>query len=404
MSLIPSHTQAAAVLTIAAAFVLTAPASAGPINPPPGPVAPTPGPEPRLAVNETTTPGDSDASPSLFKITQPGSYYLTGNITGVAGKHGIEITSSGVTIDLNGFDLTGVAGSLDGINCSEFGTNNIVIRNGTVRAWGDDGVDMASSVSTANVLVENINADSNGDGGILVVDSSRVVNCSVLAGPTASFGIQCGSSSRVTSCTVRGGTTGIYAGTGSLVSDCAVRSTSGECITVLGFTLVSKCTVLGAAGNGIGSLDSEFSVLDCVVGQCQGNGIDCGSGGVTVDRCAVRNNRGHGIRATGDCLIRNNICENNGIFGTGAGIFASGNKVRIEGNHCTDADFGIQVTGAKAIIIGNSCGGNTTANYSIAAGNSFGAIVVAGTNVAAVNGNSAPSTLSTTDPNANFTY
>jgi len=62
-------------------------ASAGDLNPPPGPVAPTMKSlsevEPRIAINATNTPGDAD---SLFKITQPGSYYLTGNITGVAGK------------------------------------------------------------------------------------------------------------------------------------------------------------------------------------------------------------------------------------------------------------------------------------------------------------------------------
>src|SRR5678815_4185257 len=66
--------------------------------------------EPRVAINATNTPGDTD---SLFKITQPGSYYLTGNITGVAGKHGIAIAASGVTVDLNGFDVAGVPGSFD---------------------------------------------------------------------------------------------------------------------------------------------------------------------------------------------------------------------------------------------------------------------------------------------------
>src|SRR5678809_1013800 len=67
--------------------------------------------QPRIPVNATTTPGDAT---SVFKITQPGSYYLTGNIAGVAGKHGIYVTTGNVTLDLMGFDLVGVAGSLDG--------------------------------------------------------------------------------------------------------------------------------------------------------------------------------------------------------------------------------------------------------------------------------------------------
>src|SRR2546423_524274 len=69
--------------------------------------------EPRIPVNATNTPGDASA---VFKITQSGSYYLTGNITGVSGKHGIYITTGNVTLDLMGFDLVGVAGSLDGVH------------------------------------------------------------------------------------------------------------------------------------------------------------------------------------------------------------------------------------------------------------------------------------------------
>src|SRR4029079_14214982 len=91
-----------AVLAIAAISALLA---QGPLTPPGAP-APTMKTldevEPRIAVNSTNTPGDAD---SLDKITQPGSYYLTGNITGVFGKMGIEIAANGVTIDLMGFEM-----------------------------------------------------------------------------------------------------------------------------------------------------------------------------------------------------------------------------------------------------------------------------------------------------------
>src|SRR6185369_7398513 len=83
--------------------------NAGNLNPPAGPVASTMKTlsevEPRIPINATTTPGDAD---SIFRITQPGSYFLTGNITGVNGKHGIEVAASSVTIDMRGFDLVGV--------------------------------------------------------------------------------------------------------------------------------------------------------------------------------------------------------------------------------------------------------------------------------------------------------
>jgi hypothetical protein len=67
-------------------------AGAGPIDPPAGPVQSTMKGldqiEPRIAINAVNTPGDDDATPSTFKITQPGSYYLAGNLTGETGKAG----------------------------------------------------------------------------------------------------------------------------------------------------------------------------------------------------------------------------------------------------------------------------------------------------------------------------
>ena len=44
-----------------------------------------------------------------YTITESGSYYVTGNLSSTG--HGIIIESSGVTVDLMGFSLTG-----DGIN------------------------------------------------------------------------------------------------------------------------------------------------------------------------------------------------------------------------------------------------------------------------------------------------
>ena len=65
----------------------------GPLTPP---GAPTPTMktldqiEPRKEVNATNTPGDAT---NLFIISTGGSYYLGGNITGVSGKHGIQIAA-----------------------------------------------------------------------------------------------------------------------------------------------------------------------------------------------------------------------------------------------------------------------------------------------------------------------
>ncbi len=84
------------------------PAGAGDVDPPPGPVMPT---MIRLDEIEPRTP----ISALPFTINQCGSYFLTDCLTGVAGQNGITIDADDVTLDLNGFTLIGVPGSLDGI-------------------------------------------------------------------------------------------------------------------------------------------------------------------------------------------------------------------------------------------------------------------------------------------------
>src|SRR5919108_5765842 len=68
---------------------------------PPGPPGPT---MKTLAQIEPRTPIGS----LPFTITDPGSYYLTTNLSGAANNHGISINASDVTLDLNGFALIGL--------------------------------------------------------------------------------------------------------------------------------------------------------------------------------------------------------------------------------------------------------------------------------------------------------
>ena len=89
--------------------------------------------EARTVVNAANTPGDAS---NQFVISASGSYYLTGNLNGVAGKNGISVQASDVTIDLNGFVMQGgPSTSLIGIKVAG-SPQNLVIRNGTLRAWG----------------------------------------------------------------------------------------------------------------------------------------------------------------------------------------------------------------------------------------------------------------------------
>ena len=105
-------------------------ALAGDINPPPGPVGPTMKTlvevEPRTPVQ--SLPGSATA---LHVISEPGSYYLTGNITGVSGKNGIEVASDNISIDLNGFALVGVAEALSAVAVLE-PHHSLTVKNGSI--------------------------------------------------------------------------------------------------------------------------------------------------------------------------------------------------------------------------------------------------------------------------------
>jgi parallel beta-helix repeat protein len=422
-----TRTTTRTVLSLSAlALVITgAVLYAGPLDPPAGPVASTyktlTEVEPRTAINATNTPGDAD---SLFKITVPGSYYLTGNIDGKAGEHGIEIAvvvAGGVTLDLNGFELLGAPGSLDGVSVTIAGQTNIAVVNGSVRNWGDKGVDLVGSFLSTSCRVEGVRASDNVGHGIDLGAGGTASNCSAFS--NGGSGIHTGNGCVVTHCSVSfNSLRGIDATNGCTISNCVASDNS-----IAGIGTFFGCTVLDCTAYNNGSfginVNTGGTVTRCATYENTGIGIN-GNFGVTISNCSTNGNGTHGINAnigctiadctarsnTGDgilcsseCTIRGNTCTQNGFsIGNGAGIHTTSIGNRIEGNHCTVSDRGIDVDDSNNIIIRNTCSGNGI-NWTIAVGNLYGPIV-APPGGAAVNGSTAPAALGSTDPNANFTY
>jgi hypothetical protein len=178
-----AHRRAAAMLAVTiAASICGVVALAGPLDPPPGPITSTTKTnnevEPRTAINSTNTPGDAD---SQFKITAGGSYYLTSNLTGVAGKSGIEIAlpaGGRVILDLSGFTMQGVAGSLGGLT---FGNNPdnlcFLAKNGTIRGWGGNGV--ANSSNTVAIGLADLAVLLNSGWGVNTPGELTARNCRI---------------------------------------------------------------------------------------------------------------------------------------------------------------------------------------------------------------------------------
>lgn len=332
----------------------------------------------------------------MFRITQSGSYYLTGNIIGEAGKSGIVIALGDVTLDLDGFAVIGTSGSLTGILVAGDGVS---IHNGTIRNWGNDGVNLFSNTSEY-CLLSDLRCIANGGNGISASNACVIRNCT--SALNQSDGLLIGAGGTITGCTAR-----VNSGRGySLSSRCVASHCTAEFNDTEGFLVGSGCVIsnCAVAGNGSVGIDgsASCSITECTVSSSGGDGIQVSTGS-TVQRCNLTSNFGDGIQASDSCLVLQNICIANGNGnGFGAGIHILGSDNRVEGNNCVGADQGIDVDLAGNVIVRNTCSSNIT-NWSIAVGNVC-LVANAQTNGSAINGNSGGVAPGSTDPNANFTY
>ena len=423
---IASCSIAAAVLGSAA--VLTA----GPLSPPAGPVSATyktlSDVEPRIPISQATTPGDAD---SLFKITQPGSYYLTGNIAGVAGRSGIKIAASDVTIDLAGFEVRGVPGTREGI-VTDSTRDRIVIRNGMIVGWSLGGINL--NFGSQSHTIEDVIASSNGLTGISTGPLSSVRRCTLELNQFN--GLQVGAGSVIDSCNARSNSVhGIVAGTANagqaVISNCSstlntldgivmfLGSTASNCTSALnqrnGFAIQGHSNINGCTAyqNGVHGFNTSASVgtggtlgssrhrfSDCLSTSNGGNGFELIGGFSTVDHCSAQGNT-HGFNIGALTAITNCYAEGNGSQGVGAGIRMSASCM-VSGNTLISNAIGIQATSTANTIMSNRITLSSTA-FSIPAGNKVAPCVVAPASLA-ISGSTGGAGVGSTDPSANIVY
>lgn len=373
-------------LCVGAVIGIVSAAVAGPLSPPAGPVAPTGKTtdqlwakiastdqgvaEPRTPISAETTPGDALW---LYIINQPGSYYLTGNVQGVAGKGGIFIAADGVTVDLMGFQMTG-AGS--GLAIGTFTQTNFrrhIVRNGVITNWGD-GV-----VVGGNSVIADLVVTSCGKGLHCAGQESRVERCTVVS--CSGYGLRASGGGMARNCYFsRNGGTGLSGAGTWIVEGCRVDLNDDGGIEVGDFSVVRGCQVAGNTGDGI-SVENYALVMN--------NTCTYNTNG-TASAAGIRL-RGTGARAEG------NVCASNY-----QGIMVAGSGNRIEGNSAVGNTRGYTIAGTGNFVARNTASGSTTVNWDVGNGNIIFVVQAAVAN--GMFGNSGGLSPGSTNPNANYTH
>lgn len=263
-----------------------------------------------LALKGNVTPNDSPGYP--VTISQPGSYRLTSNLA-TPSDGAIEITSGDVTIDLNGFMISGNLpptgnGSGSGIYARDM--SGITVTNGVVRGMERKGIFLGPQSR-----ITAVKAFENGTDGMFADEGS------IISGNTAA----------------RNGRIGIFA--------------LARGVLIIGNTAVEN----GDDGINAGvhnTIKDNTSILN------QGHGID-GSVASTISGNTVGQNGKVGIIVTKSCLVIGNTVSGNADVGLAGGT-ATGYKDNIFVDN-NGGNANPQVNAFAIIEIGtNICGTNTT--------------------------------------------
>jgi len=146
------------------------------------------------------TAGDAAGFPAT--LSKPGRYKLSGNLSVPANMNGIEVTADDVTINLNGFTITGEPTSGYGI-VSMGGSSRLRIANGTVTGFNVAGLNPGPFSAVENMRLVSNNYGFSGVGPARIT-SSTIVNNNLR-------GIECNSGCSIEGNIVAGtANTGIY--------------------------------------------------------------------------------------------------------------------------------------------------------------------------------------------------
>lgn len=346
----------------------------------------------RIPVDSVLFQNTQNGRLTEYLITEPGSYFLTGVIGGLAdGTTGITIASDDVTLDLNGYAMLGARPVSTNNNSASTGTpgnghgiwvdgnrRNITVRNGIISDWGEAGL---KAIATSNSIFRDLQFNNNGAEGISVGDQNLLLRCQAQLnlenGIMGDDGINV-----VNSNAMYNGDKGIVLDSAGLVVNSSAFDNFGRGIEVAHSGMILGCEATDNVAGGY--LVGPFSqAVKCSAYDNESTGFLVDEKGQVL-HCIAALNTGNGFEFSGTSgSIRNCISHENdfaGIACTNTTLAA----ILISHNGTTDNDTdGIVVLGPGAFVINNRGAGNVNltvtgvgdTNYDLHPNTKFGPIV-----------------------------
>jgi len=351
------------VLAFAVLAAFTLIGYAGNLDPPapPGPTMKT------LDEVEPMTPVQSLAGSGSAQhvINQPGSYYLTGNITvGTPGIDGIQVDCNDVTIDLCGFALVGPgkhqSGSASGIFANS--VSNLAVRNGTIRDFTGSGIELAST--GGNHLLKDLRLSDNRGSGILAYSLSTIIGCT--AARNLQDGIYAEHSTIINCTTVNNGSRGMLVGYGTAVN-CIANNNGNAGIQAVCCTIIDSVANYNKATAGIFAAGTGTILKNCAANN---NSSACGirlENSSAAIGCNAVDNGLDGIWAQTRSTVLNCTAHDNSSDGIQADY-----RCRIEGNHLRyNSGYGLNMLNSYNYAVTNVASNNSSGNFSPAGGTNY---------------------------------
>ena len=252
-------------------------------------------------------------------LSQSGTYKLTADLACAQDNDGITIAADDVTIDLNGFTITGAGQTTgttgDGITNASNTVRNITITNGIIRDFVEHGIDL---VDQRSITIRNITSYNNGDFGIRAGYGGNISNCTADSNTGGGIYVNRSMVAKNNSC-YGNSQYGLYATEYNTISNNSVYGT----------TVGTGTANLGGiylAGDGNNVVANTISVCQVGTGVLDSvNGIVPAGNGNFIKDNTLSNNEAEDMFVTGD----RNYIYNNSMCSTAGKIYVS---VELTGN------------------------------------------------------------------------